>query len=363
MKKITLLGCVIGCLSVITQLFGQDPNYSQFYHVPSFYNPAYTGLYTGMRFNFAFRDQWPSLPNDFKSYFMSIDLGDRNLPGSGGIGLIMNQDNEGFGFIRNFTLGLNLSVRIPITSFMSAQVGIKAAFLQKKINWDDLVFSDQLSEKYGNIYNSGFIHPDKNIINMPDFAAGGILQFANESGSIGGVMGFAVDHIFQPNQSFLVTAEAPLKRKWVFHGDVVISAEKGRSNNSKFDSGLKFNPGFIYQNQAGWNSVEVGINLTKFNVYLGGWYRGSFGSRTSSAIVIIAGYRYFFTDEMSLKFAYSYDIQMAGALLGTGGAHEITLILGFDQVSLFGETSSSRSSRGSGGRSRRYGEPLECVPF
>jgi len=68
------------------------------------------------------------LPEDFKSYFLGVDLGDRGLPGSGGIGLIFNQDKEG--------LGLNITVRIPITEFMTAQVGIKAAFMQKKVNWD-----------------------------------------------------------------------------------------------------------------------------------------------------------------------------------------------------------------------------------
>jgi len=363
MKKITILCCILGLTSTIGQLQGQDPNYSQFYNVPSYYNPSYTGLYPGLRINFAFRDQWPTLPEDFKSYFLGVDLGDRGLPGSGGIGLIFNQDNEGLGFIRNFSVGLNLSVRIPITKFMTAQVGIKAAFLQKKVNWDDFVFSDQLSEKYGNIYSSNFIEPERSTLNLPDFAAGGIIQFAGESGSISGVLGFAVDHIFEPDQSFLTTSESPLRRKWIVHGDVVIDAEnRGSKYPSSRSDGFKLNPGIIYQNQGGSNSIEAGLNLTKFNFYLGGWYRGAFGNRTSSALMLAAGYRYFFVEDMSIKFAYSYDIQMAGVLLGTGGAHEITLILEFDNVSIFGGNSPTRSF-GHGNRGRRFGEPIECSSF
>ena len=39
---------------------------------------------------------------------------------------------------------------------------------------------------------------------------------------------------------------------------------------------------------------------------------------------------------MSLKFMYSYDLQVSGALQGTGGAHEISLVLEFDKLSIFG---------------------------
>ncbi|MEI7664323.1 MAG: PorP/SprF family type IX secretion system membrane protein, partial [Bacteroidota bacterium] len=165
MKRIRIVYLLLLVVVLKTNLLGQDPNYTQFLNTPTYYNPAYTGLYTGLHVRFAYRNQWPSLPYDFKSYHFSADIGDRNLPGSGGLGLFLNTDNDGLGFIRNLNVGLSLAVRIHFSAMAVGQVGIKASLMQKSIRWDDFVFSDALSEKYGNIYPTDFTHPDGNVVN------------------------------------------------------------------------------------------------------------------------------------------------------------------------------------------------------
>lgn len=362
MKKIKIAFLLLLMALTTSQVRAQDPNYSQFLNVPLYYNPAYTGLYTGVRARFSFRDQWPALPYDFKAYHFSADLGDRNLPGSGGVGIILNTDNEGIGFIKNFNLGLMLSVRIPFTSFMVGQVGIKASWLQKSVNWDDFVFSDALSEKYGNIYQTGFIKPDNNVINMPDFGVGGIVQFANETGSMSGTVGLAVDHLFEPDQSFLQTAKAPLPRKWVANADMIFAVGGSSGFNVMDPDALKINPGVIYQYQGGLNALMAGLNLTKYGIYLGLWYKGAFGNYANAAMTFMGGYRYVFQDNIALKFTYSYDMQLTGALQGTGGAHEISLILEFGGLSIFGGSAGSSGIGMPGGRSG-YSGRLECSEF
>ena len=66
---------------------------------------------------------------------------------------------------------------------------------------------------------------------------------------------------------------------------------------------------------------------------------------------------------MSIKFMYSYDIQISGALQGTGGAHEISLVLEFDKLSIFGGGGGGGSVPGGAGGSRKYGGPMECPSF
>jgi type IX secretion system PorP/SprF family membrane protein len=328
-----------------------------------YFNPAYTGINTGVRARFTFRDQWPNLPVDFRSYYFSADLGDRNLPGSGGLGLIVNSDNEGIGFIKNLSVGLSVGVRIPITATVVSQVGIKAAIVQESVNWDDFVFSDQLSEKYGNIYLSSFTPPDANKKVYPDFGAGGLLQFANPEGNVTGVAGFAVDHIFRPDEAFLSTSSAPLPRKYVAHLDVVISAGAGASSSMYASGGtndpLKINPGIIYQNQNNMNSLEAGFNMLKYNIYLGAWFKTGLNNNPSSAIALVAGYRYTFAEDMSIKFMYSYDLMAAGSMQGLGGAHEISLILEFDKLTIFGGGGGVNTP----GRSMRNNSALECPSF
>ncbi|MGE5423927.1 MAG: PorP/SprF family type IX secretion system membrane protein, partial [Syntrophothermus sp.] len=304
-----------------------------------------------------------NLPQDFKSYYFSADIGDRNLPGSGGLGLIINSTNEGIGFIKDLTVGLGLSVRIPIAENIVSQIGVKASILQKRIAWEDFVFSDQLSEKYGNIYLSSFIPPDNNSKVIPDFGIGGIMQFANPEGNINGTAGFAVDHLFRPDESFLTTATAPLPRKYVAHLDLVISSQ-GQASSSMYGSGggedLKLNPGIIYQNQNNMSSFQAGLNLFKYNIYVGGWYKAALGSTASTAVALLAGYKYSFAQDMSIKFMYSYDLQISGNLQGLGGAHEISLILEFDKFSIFGGGGGGGYyTPGRGGR----GGALECPSF
>jgi type IX secretion system PorP/SprF family membrane protein len=355
---------LLGCLLLAPFARGQDPNYTQYFSEPLYFNPATTGINTGLRARFAFRDQWPNLPVDYRSYYFSADLGDRNLPGSGGFGLIINSDNEGISFIKNLYAGVALSVRIPLSSLMAMQVGIKASIVQKKVNWDDFVFSDQLSEKYGNIYLSQFTPPDQNSKVFPDFGAGGVLQFANDGGNVAGTAGFAVDHLFTPDESFLTTATSPLPRKFVGNLDLVVSAG-GRGSAGMYygtHEPLKLNPGIVYQNQGKKNIFEAGMNLLKYNVYLGAWYKGSFDQNTGSSLALLAGYRYSFAEDMSIKFMYSYDIQMSGNLQGLGGAHEVSLVLEFSRLSIFGGGGGG-GSFSSPGRNPRNSSEMESPGF
>jgi type IX secretion system PorP/SprF family membrane protein len=358
-KHIRLYMVCLLALSVI-RTWGQDTYFTQFQNVPIYYNPAYAGLYTGIRARFGFRDQWPALPYDFKAYHFCADIGERNLPGSGGLALTLNTDNEGLAFIKNLNLGLNVAVRIPFTANAVGQLGFKVAWLQKKVNWDEFVFSDELDERYGNIFQSGFQRPDKNVINMPDFGVGGIVQFANEDGSLSGNVGFAVDHLFEPDQSFIQTAKAPIPRKYVGHLDFVYAIGSSSGFNQVQEDALKLNPGIIYQAQSGLNAFQVGMNLTKYGVYLGLWYKTAFGSYANNSLAMLGGYRYVFADNIGIRFTYSYDMQLSGDLMGTGGAHEVTLVLDFNTGGFLGGSGSSVSR---GIRRGGYDSRLECSEF
>jgi type IX secretion system PorP/SprF family membrane protein len=367
-KHLNLFAIIFGMLLAGFSVRAQDPNFSQWFSTPLYYNPAYAGVNTGLRARFLFRDQWPNLPVDFKSYYFSADMGDRRLPGSGGLGLVVESDNQGIAFIHDLSVGLNLSVRIPITANVVTQVGIKAAIDQRSVNYDELVFTDQLSAQYGNIYQTSFVPPNAGKKVFPDFGVGGLMQFANEPGNIAGTIGFAADHLFKPDESFLSMGSAPLPRKYVAHADFVISAGGGGSANyygNSNDDELKINPGIIYQNQFNLNALQVGLNILKYNIYVGAWYKSTTNNLPSSAMTLLAGYRYAFAPDMNIKFMYSYDLQISGSLQGLGGAHEISLILEFDKLSIFGGGGGGGFSvPGGGARSRGGGyTPLECPTF
>jgi type IX secretion system PorP/SprF family membrane protein len=292
-------------------------------------------------------------------------MGDRNLPGSGGIGLLINRDNEGIGFIRNLSVGLVLSVRIPVARNLMAQVGFKGSVVEKWMEWNDFVFSDQLSAKYGNIYNSMLNPPDDQQRFFPDFGIGGLLQFMNQEGSMTATAGIAVDHLFQPDESFLSVARMPLPRKYVAHLDVILTLGEGPSSSQNPLKGLydplRINPGLLYQNQNGMSTIQLGVNMLKYNIYLGGYFKATTVNELSTSLMVIAGYRYIMGENTTLKFMYSYDIQVSKNLQGTGGAHEISLILEFRGLKIKNRNRFSTCSAEDGSdRNVRY---MECSPF
>jgi len=356
---------LLGFFLLIYAARGQDPNYSQWLNAPLYYNPAYAGVNTGLRARFSYRDQWPSLPVDFRTCYFSADFGDRRLPGSGGIGLLINKDNEGIGFIRNLSVGLAISVRIPITSYLVSQVGIKGVMVQKWLNWNDFVFSDQLSEKYGNIYTTSLNPPEDDRRLFPDFGVGGLLQFVTPEGNISGTAGFSVDHIFQPDESFLSISKSPLPRKYVGHVDLIISLGEGPSSSQNpvrgFSDPWKINPGILYQNQNGLSSLQIGINVLKFNMYLGAYLKTTALYGSSTSLMLLAGYRYLVADGMALKFMYSYDMLVAGNIQGAGGAHEISLFLEFKNLRIFSKAKTEECPAIEQPDRKLYS--LECSPF
>lgn len=363
-KSFILLGAI-----VITGLAkAQDPMFTQFYNNPLYYNPGTVGLNPGMRMRFNYRDQWPNIPNDFKTYSFNMDVAERSIPGSGGLGLIILNDKAGTGNLQTSSVGLSTAARVPLQENMVAQVGITVSFVQKMINFNDLVFSDQLNPRYGNIYSTAFEAPDKSKVTYPDFAVGGVYRFSETNSSIAGIqgtLGLAVHHVFRPNES-LRGLSAPLPRKLVIHGDLVLDVDQSsgsfyrRMSNPK---SFKFNPGFNYEKQGDFSTYSFGVNVLKSSIYTGIWFRNqTFDFVKSNDLMFALGLYMPFNKGSRMKFMYSYDFILTELRTAAGSAHEITISIEFDDINLFGGGSGG-SGFGSGSDGGRSYHEMECCPF
>lgn len=346
---------------------GQDPLFSQFYNVPGYYNPATVGLNPGLRARLAVRDQWSKLPGDLRNYNFSLDFAERNIPGSGGLGLVVMNDNAGTGYLKTSIIGLSTAVRINLQENMVSQVGIMTSFVQKTINWDNLVFTDQLDPIYGNIYESNFLAPDAGSIFYPDFTAGGTFRFTESTSTFSNIMGtfgLAVHHLFRPNESFL-SLTSPLPRKLVVTGDFIFEIDGNASGpyfkrNDKSNT-FKFNPGFIYESQADFRTYSVGVNILKSSIYSGVWFR----NRTSDIVksndlIFLMGINANISDKTRMKLNYSYDFVLTEVRPGTGASHEVTITFELDDFAIM---KGGNSGYGFSTRSHRSKEELECTPF
>jgi len=348
-RNIILTCCLITFLALGTR--AQDQNYSQFFNNDIYYNPATTGLYLGLRTTANYRNQWTNMPYDFKSYNFSMDIAERALPGAGGLGILVHRNSEGEGLLEYTMAALSLSTRIPVNENLITQFGVSAAFAQRQINWDKLVFSDQLDGIHGVSGPSNFAPPDENKVVYPDFNVGTVLNYVNDN--VNARVGAAFHHIFTPKIGFIEN-QSELPMKFVAHSDIMFLISDNsvhRKNNGE----TKINPGVMYENQQGASSFSMGINGFKSLIYLGLWYRNEdINTSNVNYLIFMTGVNLPFNSESRIKLMYSYDYVM-DKIAASGGSHEISLIIEFDKASMFGYNPGTRAGNRNG--------PLECPAF
>lgn len=329
----------ISILLFITCLFSkgysQEAYYSQFYNAPAYNNPATIGLHRGLKIRMSYRDQWPRYNDDLKTYNFTMDLAEREMPGAGGVGLIFSTNKEGKGFIRRNMLGVMASVRVKLSRYLLSQFGVSGAYVQKQIDSDNsnFIWSDQLDGRHGLLYpNSSFSGFAKKNVSYNDINLGGLLNY--ERHYITATFGLAVHHVLKPNESFF-NLDIRVPRKYVIHTDFVILQQ---SNPKK---GFKFNPALLFENQAGFNTFTLGMNIAKSVLYAGAWYRNRQSQiYNPQSIILLVGINIpMVTEDARMKLMYSYDLGLT-EMKGTGGAHEISLRFEFDHIHLIKSKSS-----------------------
>ena len=335
----------------------QDLDYAQFYNNPTYFNPANVGLTLGLKSRLNYKRQWTGLSGDYHSYSFSMDIAERRMPGAGGIGIIANQSLAGKGVLKTNMIGFMPSVRIPISRNTLFQLGALASVVTQQLNWDNLVFGDELDPRWGNVNETSFSGPAREQVIYPDFSFGGIFQFqgTNMEGSIG----VAVHHITTPNQSYFET-DSKLARKYVYNLDFIININEDEGFYTK-RQGFKLNPGIMVIHQASLMYYTFGMNVYMSRIYLGIWYKNqSLEYAEFSTLTAMVGLNIPFNEESRMKIMYSYEMNIKSQQNFTGPSHEISLIFEFDDIGLMRKKNNNSILVPS---QKRSNSPIECSPF
>jgi type IX secretion system PorP/SprF family membrane protein len=329
MTRNTFYKLLASLVFMVSMQFGnaQDPYYSQYFNAPLYYNPGMVGLNSGLKVRLMYRNQWPQYNDDLKSYNFSMDVAERFMPGAGGLGIIFNTNKEGDGLIKKNLVGALASARVRINRNMVSQLGFMVAYVQKQIDDDEFIWGDQLDNRHGLLHpQSSFGGFTNQFVYYPDVSLGGVVNYEKEYVSM--TFGAAVHHLLKPNESFY-DLDTRVPRKYVLHADFVIFQ---KSNPRK---GFRFNPGILYENQAGFNTFTLGSNISKSVMYTGMWYRNKQSQIYNyQSVILMAGVNIPMVNKYArMKIQYSYDISVT-EMKGTGGTHEITLRFEFDQIHL-----------------------------
>jgi len=254
----------------------QDHIYSQFFNAPLYLNPSLTGQFEGdIRMNMLYRNQWSGLSGTLSYINASADL---NIPNfGGGLGLQFNRSSEGTAFLVKNNIAASYSYSVGGDNYVLS-FGIQAGFTNRQINWNKLVFSDQIDNRLG--YIPGSISAAQ----MPDMANKFFFDPAAGVNFVYGsfMAGVAMHHINQPDESFS-GAQAKLPRRITANASYRLPLT--RSYNYGSEDGSFLIPSIVYYKQGNVSSMSAGAQFKYKGVNTGLWYRTA-GEGGPDALVV-----------------------------------------------------------------------------
>jgi type IX secretion system PorP/SprF family membrane protein len=310
---------LLSLLWISVELFGQDPQFSQFYSNPLYLAPSFAGLSGQTRIGMNYRLQWPNMPGAYNTCSVSVDHAINSF--NSGIGLFVMKDKAGSGNLSLSNISLQYAYSIKLNEYWRCIPGVTFSYLQRSIDYQKLVWRDQITT-HGTSSISSETLPMENVNDL-DFGTS-VMAYSDKYW-----FGVSADHILQPDQSFYLVENAakeygviPVKYS-VFGGTKLIN--KGRLYRP-LDTSLQL--AFLFRKQKSYKQLDMGLYWYNNPFVLGFWYRGipvikPFPNQDSFSI--LAGYK---NDQFSI--GYSYDFTISKLLGSTGGAHEVSISYSFN---------------------------------
>lgn len=292
--------------------------FSQFFNAPLHINSAFTGTVAYPNFAASYRQQWPNLNKTYETYAITYDqhIRKKNL----GVGLLLLTDNLAAGTIRQTRAKGLISYDLRLNRDWQLKFGTGVSFVQNTLDWDRLVFFDQLDERFGAVNPTNEVRPPNLSNGFLDIDMG-MLLFTPRY-----YIGVSLFHINGPYDGFLSNEADPnalsLPVLFGLHAGYQIVIEKDNKGNP-----LTFiSPNVLYANQGGFQQVNVGAYFQRKAVFGGVSLRHTI--ENIDAVIVSAGVHI-----NNLKISYSYDITVSNLLISnSGGSHEIGISLGLKHL-------------------------------
>ena len=301
-------------------LQAQDPIFSQFYAAPFQINPAFVGNTFAPKISINYRDQWPGFNRAYQTASLTFE---QYIPeANSGIGLNITSDAAGDGIFKTNSISGFYSYRLQVADKFFFKWGMEASVVQARLDWNKLIFTDQIDAFFGPNDNLG--NPNPSSETPPDDLSNtymdistGLIAYTNRW-----YAGFSLKHITSPDNRYL-TSDASLSEglpvRSTFHAGSQFELFVG---NKKIKSAF-ISPNVIYTRQGDFSQVNVGAFAKVGRVFAGAWFRHS--NTNSDAPIFLIG-----VEEGILKVGYSYDFTISALGNETGGSHEVSFVINFD---------------------------------
>ncbi|HEX2968793.1 MAG TPA: PorP/SprF family type IX secretion system membrane protein [Bacteroidales bacterium] len=313
LKRIKYLILLI--VIIYSDCYSQDPTFSQFYANALYLSPSFAGATAEYRLGLNYRDQWPALPGKFRTYSVSFDKAMPNF--NSGIGVLATYDVAGEGNLSTTNLGLLYSYDFNIDKQWHIRPGVNFKFCYQGLDIYKLIFNSQIT---GSGTTQQVSAPPFDRVADVDFATSALVYDERRWA------GFTVDHLLKPRTSFYGNDDFKAVKINFYGGIQVLNKTRLRQKMQEVMS-IALN----FQTQRKFYQTDVGLYYFKSPLIFGLWYRGIpfVTSQAGDAVIGLIGIK---TDQLHL--GYSYDFTISNLIANTGGAHEISLVYEFNNMSL-----------------------------
>jgi type IX secretion system PorP/SprF family membrane protein len=294
---------------------GQDPLFSQFYAMPLQINPAFAGSSFAPRFGVGYRYQWPGLNRAYTTYAAFYEQSLDRL--NSGIGFNLEGDDAGNGILKTTRFSANYAYRVMMNEYTGFKIGIEAGGIQTALNWDKLIFPDQI-DPIGGAQNPSFeTRPDQLTTTRLDLSAG-LLFFSKRAW-----VGTALKHLNTPDEAFVLTGSnlnRGLPIRFTLHGGFDIPLREG----NKAHPGAFISPNILVVSQGPFQQVNAGAYLGIGAFHFGTWFRHT--TENADALILMAGIK-----QGVFKLGVTYDATVSRLANVSGGTYEMTMSFLLDQ--------------------------------
>lgn len=309
--------CLIIGLFQFIGIKGQDFHFSQFYANPLYLSPSLAGATDGARVVVNYRNQWPGINKAFSTYAVSFDNYFSKF--NSGIGAYLIQDKAGSAGLTTTRAAFQYSYNLLVSNDWQVVPALQFSYGNRMVDFSKVVFPDQPPGAGG---SGAWDRISNEQVHFIDLAAS-VFAYSSKYW-----FGLTVDHLAKPNYSFM-NEKAVVDFKYVVFGGCNIWTERRRNKGMN----KAFSMSFRYQNQANQSQADAGVYWYNGPLEIGFWYRGLpfFNDANSKAlnqdaIVALLGY-----DFGVFRLGYSYDITISNLGWATQGAHELSMIIEFNQ--------------------------------
>jgi type IX secretion system PorP/SprF family membrane protein len=310
----------------------QDISYSQFDLNTMYTNPAFSSFEEDNRVLSIFRNQWNGIAENFNSNYIEFgfsisDLKKRRISSgqlSASAGLFLNQDiyNDVFKTYEVGIVPITIHSQISRNYFLST--GISNTIRINSLDWNNLLFTDQINDFNNQIAVSNVQLPDNfNQKTWLDPSIGIILtKHSNVQNDAANTtfVGFSWHHFVPPIKSFYNNQNeiSQIPKKIIIHAQYLSQFRLLSSNSFKF---WKLSYQHIQQGSKAVVNDDIGLSLTMQNTLqleLGGFYR--IGRQTigneqvrlmSESLIPMLRIRMQIGRKLGMELSYSYDFNVS----------------------------------------------------